>query len=122
MYLVIAVCCQRNLRKCVFKNFLYHLCSSKNDTPKQQSRKLRKLLRLQEKPKQKGKGGGFKLKKSLKEKSNKHKAMKPKGESFILKYFKYNIKLVGPVEAQVCCLSTAAVISASTLSSVMLFV
>ena len=44
--------------------------------------------------------------------------MKPKGESFILKYFNYSIKLIGPVEAQVCCLSTAAVISASTLSSV----
>lgn len=55
--------------------------SSKSDTPKQQSKKLKKLLKQQDKPKQKGRSGGFKLRKSLKEITNKHKTVKPKGEN-----------------------------------------
>ena len=67
----------------MFLNCTFHyFYSSKSDSPKQQSKKLKKLLRLQEKPKQKGKGG-FKLRKSLKEKSNKHKVAKVKGKPFL---------------------------------------
>jgi len=56
------------------------LRSSKSDSPKQQSKKLKKLLK-QDKPKSKTKaehkGGGFKLKKATKA----NKKSKPKGLS-----------------------------------------
>ena len=57
------------------------LWSSKSDSPKQQSKKLKKLLK-QDKPKSKAKaehkGSGFKLKKSAKA----NKKSKPKGTKF----------------------------------------
>lgn len=62
---------------------LSNALDSKSDSPKQQSKKLKKLLRLQEKPKHKGKSGGFKLRKSMKEKSNKHKVVKSKEDSIV---------------------------------------
>lgn len=74
----VCICSLQTLVNTKVRKFLFVYSSSKSDSPKQQSKKLKKLLK-QDKPKSKAKAehksGGFKLKKSAKT----NKKSKPKG-------------------------------------------